>query len=482
MQNNKFAKISILILTVALCACALFAMTVSAEDTAATKPEIISQNVMYTDQFCLMYAVDASTATAPVTLNVYRDVPGVETPVEKAYVVDSSTPASKSGLTKDAYIFTVQGVGATELLSEFYVQAVDADGDKSELKRYSVAEYLYQRLANPNSTDDQKEFYNNTLAFGATAQTLFDTEGTTLITDYRYVTVSDGTINDYINESGVYPLGETITLRDPDTITSTWNVTTTAADGTVTVTENVTDKYVVTDAVKTEFELVSSVSHRQEAATFEDKAAGAAGDFFSTETSTGAYVNDYEYVYEEGRGMILKASLSVPQDSCVAMIKTSTFDTSIATKETATAFEFSFDVKLDFLNDDGTRQYVVPAIRHSGSSQTSRNSFGRDTSKEHLSFLYYGAGNSFADFADVECDDWFHVRMVYYAGDTTRYIYVNGSETPIEMSTGGGNGYTGDITTISRAEFMIERANSAVTIYLDNVFCGYTLDTPPATE
>ena len=221
MRNNKFVKISVLILALALCFGAAFAMSATAEEPAA-KPEIISQNVMYTDQFCLMYAVGAS-AKAPITLNVYRAVPDSETPVDSTYTVSDVTDGAKSGLGKDAYIFTVKGVGATDLGEEFYVQAVDADGNKSDLMRYSVAEYLYERLASDRATEAQKEFYNNTLTFGATAQTLFAEEGEefTLITDYRYVTVVGGTINDYINESGIYPLGEKLTLRVPDAISST---------------------------------------------------------------------------------------------------------------------------------------------------------------------------------------------------------------------------------------------------------------------
>ena len=476
MQNNRLTKISILIITLALCICAVFAMSVSAEEASATKPEIISQNVMYTDQFCLMYAVDASAA-APITLNVYRAVPDAETPVEKSYVVEKATSGTESGLGKDAYIFTVQGVWANELLDEYYVQAVDANGNKSELKRYSVAEYLYQRLASDRVTEDQKAFYNATLKFGADAQTLFAPEGTTpdLITDYRYVTVSGGTINDYINESGIYLLGETITLRVPDAITSQWNVSITNADGIISTSET-NDKYVVTDAVKTEFDLVSTKAYRPQANTFEEFTEDDTCKFFSTEKLSGGYINDFGYAYEEGHGMIIKASMGS------ALLMRSGFDTSIATKDTATAFEFSFDIKIEFLEDKaGYREYILPGIRYSGSNFTTRKSLGRDLTGNYLCFLGSGGGSPFAKFEDVDCSDWFHVRMVYYAGDTTRYIYVNGSETPIKMTADTGS-YSGDIKTISRAEFYLEKDYSDLVISLDNVFCGYTMDTLPVAE
>ena len=481
MRNNKFVRISVLILALALCFGAAFAMSAVAEEPAA-KPEIISQNVMYTDQFCLMYAVGAS-AKAPITLNVYRAVPDSETPVDSTYTVSDVTDGAKSGLGKDAYIFTVKGVGATDLGEEFYVQAVDADGNKSDLMRYSVAEYLYERLASDRATEAQKEFYNNTLTFGATAQTLFAEEGEefTLITDYRYVTVVGGTINDYINESGIYPLGEKLTLRVPDAISSTWNVTTTLADGT-TATVEATDKYVVTDAVKTELELVSTKAYRPEAVGFEDKTDGEEAKFFEKELNGGT-ISEYKYVYEEGRGMVLTADIETVAN---AMLKKTVMDESIVSKDEATAFEFSFDIKLDFKNDNtNSRRYVLPSVRYGSGSRISRQSFGIDKGESHLSFLGYGGGSAYQEFTDVECNDWFHLRIVYYKGDTSRnaYVYVNGSDTPFLMSGGGGSSsYAGDISQINRVELNFENKDSDAIIYLDNVFCGFTTDTMPAAE
>ena len=481
MKNNRFYKVSILILAIALCACAVFAISASADQSAA-KPEIISQNVRYTDQFCLMYAVEADSA--PVTLNVYRGVPTAETPVDSSYVVSELTAGDESGLGTDAYIFTVRGVSATQLDSEFYVQAVDANGKKSELLRYSVAEYLYERLASERATEAQKEFYNNTLTFGATAQTLFAEEGETpdLITDYRYVTVNGGTVNGFINEAGIYRLGKTITLRVPGAITSTWNVTTTAGDGTKT-TVQATDKYVVTDAVKTEFELVSTKAYRPQANTFEDKTDGEAATFFDKELSGGT-ISEYKYVYEEGRGMVLTADIEI--GTSYAMLKKTVMDESIVSKDEATAFEFSFDIKLDFKNDNtDARRYVVPTVRFGNSLRISRKSFGIDKGESHLSFLGRGGGKAYQEFTDVECNDWFHIRIVYYKGDTSRnaYVYVNGSDTPFLMDGDGGNtSYAGDISQINRVELNFDNVDSDAIIYLDNVFCGFTTDTMPAAE
>ena len=479
MKKGKLIKISVFILTLSLCLCAVFAMSANAADAQTTKPEIISQNVRYTDQFCLMFAVDSS-AISPITLNVYRAVPNEETPCENSYVVSSATPGSVSGLGKDAYIFTVQGVGATKLDTEFYVQAVDAKGNKSDLLRYSVVEYLYERLASERSTEAQKEFYNDTLAFGAAAQLLFAEEGTTpeLITSLSYVTVDGGTVNDFINESGVYRIGDTITLRTPNAISSTWKVTTTSADGAKT-TATVTDKYVVVDAVKTEFELVSKKAHRSEVITFEDKTDGTSDTtYFSKESGTVC-----QYVYEEGRGMVLKATMSKAN----AGIYTKNIDTSIASKEEATAFEFSFDIKMNFdpLNT-ASRQYIIPAVRFDGASKRiTRIGMGHNPNKTNFGFVNPKSGNEIQAIPDVDYSDWFHVRIVYYEGDTNGYVYINGTDTPFVLpysGGGGSSGYTGDISLIDRVDFLIENTDSLSTIYIDNVFCGFTKDTIQTVE
>ena len=123
MKNTSKTKISIFILSLALLICAVFAMSASAEESTTT-PEIFSQNVKYTDKFCLMYAVKADTVSGgSVTLNLYEEEPveGLE-PAAK-YTVKNVTSAADSGAAYDAYIFTTAGVPATALDKVFYVQA-----------------------------------------------------------------------------------------------------------------------------------------------------------------------------------------------------------------------------------------------------------------------------------------------------------------------------------------------------------------------
>lgn len=473
MKKCNFAKISVLILALSVCFGTVFAMSANADNTG-TKPEIISQNVKYTDQFCLMYAVDSS-AVAPVTLNVYRAVPNEETPCDNSYTVGSLTPGADSGLGKDAYIFTVQGVGATKLDTEFYVQAVDSKGNKSDLKRYSVVEYLYERLASDRITEAQKQFYNDILIFGAKAQVLFAEDETGLITDMSYVTVNGGTVNDFINDAGVYQIGDTITLRAPNAITATWSVTTTAEDGTESI-STVTDKYVVTDAVKTEFELVSSKNYRPEVSTFEDKTDGET----DTKFTSGGLNGTKSYVYEEGRGMVFKVSMKG------GGVYATDVNTSIASKDEATAFELSYDIKIDFHSYDVTqRQMVLPCIRFDGSSRITRISLGHNKNQSYLSFINPSTGKDTFALKNIDFSDWFHVRMVYYKGDTNGYVYINGSDTPyiLDYADGAGSsGYTGDITKIGRIDFLIEQGTFASDVYIDNLFYGFTTDTLSAAE
>ena len=123
----------------------IFAVSVNAEND--TSPKILAQNVAYTGDFGLLYAV-SENAVAPVTLYVYDEVPNESSVAVGTYVANRTTPGEDSGLKDssgtpiDAYIFKTAGVVAASMTDNFYIKAVGADGKESELKRYSVAEYL----------------------------------------------------------------------------------------------------------------------------------------------------------------------------------------------------------------------------------------------------------------------------------------------------------------------------------------------------
>ena len=219
MKNKTIVKI--IAMAAAIMALSAVAFAVSAEETAATKPEIYSQNVEYGEKFSLMYAVDASTVTGDtVTLTVT----GGDATWSKT--VDATAENQVTVKGKAAYVFITPGVSATEFTKQYYATASSGDAT-SDVKRYSIGEYLYERLyANGvvNAESGTKEynkkvFYENVLAMGASAQTVLvndkkaeGEEPDTLVTDYRYVNVTGGTLSDGYT-AGIFEKGTTVTLN-----------------------------------------------------------------------------------------------------------------------------------------------------------------------------------------------------------------------------------------------------------------------------
>ncbi len=226
MKNLKSMKIIFLTLFVVLILGMTFSMGISAEEDTEFKPQIISQNIEYSKCFKLMYAVDAASVTGPVELRVYETYPTDKTEdnFKKRYTVSEITPASQMGnLGMDAYVFTTDGISYTDMALEFYIQAIDiATGKKSEVKRYSVAEYFYERLSNPNASAEQKSLYKSTIQFGAAMQLALDPniDESKLISNLRYILVDGGTVEGY--KAGLFAVGDTVSPTVQGG--KTWNV------------------------------------------------------------------------------------------------------------------------------------------------------------------------------------------------------------------------------------------------------------------
>ncbi len=207
----------------------VFAFGSSAE--GASKPEIISKNVKYTDKFILMYAVDAATVDGgEATLKVYETYPAeMSNPICTLKDTTTETIKKADGTAYECYVFTTNGISATEFTTNYYVTVTDGDGNVSDVARYSVAEYLNERLykngiASVTEGDDavRKDFYLSTLAFGANAEKVLynldsDTENDReyLVTDYKYIYTDLGTIDGSFS-AGVYAPGTALTFTAAD--------------------------------------------------------------------------------------------------------------------------------------------------------------------------------------------------------------------------------------------------------------------------
>ncbi len=476
MKTNKFSKILLLVLSLVLVLGATFAMSINAAE-ATTKPEIISQNVFYTDKFQLMFAVDAATvAEGDVKLYVYDTHPSniADTSTIVPLVETTATAGSESGLGKNAYIFKITGVGAADMLQEFYVQAEDAAGNKSDVKKYSIAEYLYERLAGAKTISaDQKEFYLNTINFGSKAQALFGVEGETLLSDYSYL---------YVNGAakGIVPAGKKLNPY-VDAIGADWNVTITDEDGKETVLELQEKSFTVpSNAIKTVATPVNKISYTT---GFENMNTWALGqDTWDSNkiSSHGTFIKEsgapaVEYIKDSERGVVAKITGNTGW-----IMKFS--PNSTVSAGDATAFEFSFDVKINYDgSDDGKFQFRF----YTGSSRITETNIYSGPSYTEKLYIGSNGGSKHGNLTITNTSpaEWHHVRVVKYFNasdaatkDLNSYIYIDGSDTPI-VETYSMNSYDGDISKITEAAFRFHSGTGKMEVYFDNFFCGYTTDT-----
>ncbi len=217
MKKAFNLKSIILILSLAL-VFTVGAISVFAEEESVS-PDIEIYNVTYGDTFRLKVAVPEANVPEgkTVTVKVYS-----ESPTEASTALDEFT-LEKTYLTQfEAYYYVGtanRSVAASALGTEFYMQAeYDEGGEavKGEAVKYSIAEYLYEKLYLENyvsKTEEdgedyvRKTFYEGILAFGTGAQKLFlDTAPEHCMDALSYCVVEDGTVN-----------GKTALLSNPGT-------------------------------------------------------------------------------------------------------------------------------------------------------------------------------------------------------------------------------------------------------------------------
>lgn len=227
--KNRILSLAISASIIASCLASISAMAAEAVDPTEGGPEIVSQNIAYTGNFGLLYAIDAATVEGgSVKVNVYD----ADMNFVGSYSAYQKTITTADGTTyTDAYIVETPGVGAKDMADVYYAQAVDGAGNASKIKRYSVGEYLYERLyangivnATEGTTDyNKKVFYQNVLSMGASAQTVLINDKLangaakeTLVTDYKYINVTGGTLADGYT-AGIFAEGTSVTVTHTGT-------------------------------------------------------------------------------------------------------------------------------------------------------------------------------------------------------------------------------------------------------------------------
>ena len=154
--------------------------------------EIVSNNVFYKNTLNLMYAVRADEGY-DVALKIYNSE---NTLVE---IITSYTLEDVNGEELKTFISSI-GVPVQDIDTEFYAVAeISKNGTveaTSETERYSVLEYLYERLTvSKNVTDEQIRMYKTLLTFANSADVVINEDYENNIAQYAYVNVESGTVD-----------------------------------------------------------------------------------------------------------------------------------------------------------------------------------------------------------------------------------------------------------------------------------------------
>lgn len=220
---NKNTKLLVLVLSLALMIGAVVGITAQA---AESDPIILSQNVEYGGNYALMYAIKADSVKADeVTLAVYANAECTGEPLwDKTVKATAENQETVKGTA--CYVFTTAGIAAKDMDVQYYVKVTAGEGET--VKRYSVAEYLYERLykngvafSKEEGNVKRAELYNTVLLYGKQAQDVLcnynnktEDDRTTFVTDMKYVFVADGAGTvDGTFESGIFLSGSEVALK-----------------------------------------------------------------------------------------------------------------------------------------------------------------------------------------------------------------------------------------------------------------------------
>ena len=236
MKNSKFSKIGLCAVALALLLAAFVGISVHAENTPEA-PQIVSKNVSYEGALHLYYAIPVTNSvTADNTVvNVYKSNPDTDASAELVgtYSGDEEYIEMLGG---DFIVVRTGGIPAKDIAKYVYAQPI-SDGVAGKVARYSVVEYLYERLYIGECTEIQTNLYKSTLQYGIDAQAALDTkalaDGTVdPIADYKYVYAKDATIDAEGNNSGLYLEGESLTLTcTAEGVLEGWNLKTLGENG-----------------------------------------------------------------------------------------------------------------------------------------------------------------------------------------------------------------------------------------------------------
>ena len=192
------------------------AETVGEESVASPMIEIASKNLSYSDSLYILYAVsfDGFDESQNEVKMLFWDSLQTEYSVETAMSVKSAEYTTTVG-EQTCIVFYSDGIAAKEMNDTVYCRAyavVDGVTVYSDVEKYSVVDYVYEKKAEGNLTANQTAVFADMLDYGSSAQKLFGYNTDKLANaTYYTVTVENGTLEDGF-AWGRYAMNETVTL------------------------------------------------------------------------------------------------------------------------------------------------------------------------------------------------------------------------------------------------------------------------------
>ena len=238
MKNSKLIKILCTVVSLVLIVLAI-GVIAGAEGSEELSVKINARNVSYGDLVKVLFAVDDTNAGGnEVEVFYYLEDPTVNPDAEaftgvkysKGYTDKNGTEDDTSDDVNYPAFYTA-GFPAKEIGKYVYAIAhIKGTEIYSEIERYSVVEYLLERLYVENATGDKQVLYETLLKYGAYAQKVIlngnddpDDNVTQFVTDYVLVAISGGTLDGKYSQ-GTYFVGDPI--RPQADGVSAWKVTT----------------------------------------------------------------------------------------------------------------------------------------------------------------------------------------------------------------------------------------------------------------
>lgn len=490
MKNAKLSKLFVLVLSLALLIGSAIGIAASAAETDDGALEIEAINVSYGDRIIVLIAVAEDQLLGD-------SVPEADIEVSYTYNGENYTAKRYTGVylnygattddtaddTKFPIYYTV-GISAKQMTKDIIAEA-HIKGTTPAAPGYmktSVGEYLYTRLYRPDLNfiaktegDDllRKNFYLSALEYGAYAQEVLTNidaaEGAkeVLVTDYRYVYVTDGTVEGYTQgiftaTSTVTPVHNGLNIPEGQELVG-WTAQPYDVNGNA-LTEV---EYSLTDEIPTENHLILTPKFS------EPWYGDATGDFYKNDTITGIRIDyDADGATVPGNGSYTDLSVTI-NDGALNCVRTGTSGESYVrwnvSSNTHVTPVLIFEADVKFANFSVTTPSKIMLDANNAKTQITISHTG-----DNITMIpanpSTGAAVSGGGSVTIPENEWVNLRLELDYANSKIEVFVN------NVHAGTLSNIVTTSTSSSRILWYQLKAEGTGSIYIDNMFYGFVED------